>query len=215
MRPIFSAAACFAGVAGALTFRSDAELVATYGQPVALPPPTYLTASPRAGAPTTLRAAAAARGIFIGAAINEACWTNTSEPYATTYINELNLATCENGCKFAATEPSQGVFSFAECDFISNAALVTGGGAFRGHNFVWGQGIPSWVEGNGDALKGIMNNHITHLLGHYNAAPFFECWDVVNEAVCDTGSSDYNCSDPATLWKTNTWTPAGALRVPA
>lgn len=198
--------------ARALTFRSDADLVAEYGPPVPLPPPAFLSAAPRAGAASTLRAAAAARGIYIGSAINEACWKNTSEPYATTYLTELSLATCENGCKFAALEPSQGSFSYAECDFISNAALNTGGGAFRGHNFVWGQGIPSWVSGSGDALKGIINDHITQALGHYSTAPFFECWDVVNEAVCDTGSSEYNCSDPATLWKTNTWTPAGARK---
>ena len=28
--------------------------------------------------------------------------------------------------------------------------------------------------------------------------------------MCDTGSKGFNCSDPQTLWKTNTWTPAGA-----
>jgi endo-1,4-beta-xylanase len=221
--------------AGALL--SDAALRAEYGEPVALPPLTFLSTAVRAESPSTLRAAAAARGIYIGAAINEACWTNTSEPYATTYLNELNLATCENGCKFGATEPSKGNFDFAECDFISNAALVKGSGAFRGHNFVWGESVPTWVSGSGTALKGVMEDHITKLLTHYDSSPFFECWDVVNEAVCDTHSvrqmhfcgcatrliltpnrphssshspqSSFNCSDPSKLWKTNVWTPAG------
>ena len=73
------------------TFRTDEQLVAEYGPPVPLPRPLYHSAPLRAGAPTTLRAAAAARGVYIGAAINEACYTNTSEPYATTYLAELDL----------------------------------------------------------------------------------------------------------------------------
>ena len=204
-----------AAARAAPTYRTDAELRAEYGPPVPLPPPRYLTASPlRAGAPTTLRAAAAARGLFVGAAINEACWVNASEPYASTYLAELDLATCENGCKFAALEPQQGAFNFQECDFISQKALVDGKGAFRGHNFVWGEGIPSWVANGGfspSALRGVMEGHISAALAHYaGSPPPFECWDVVNEAVCDTGSKAFNCSSPQTLWKTNTWTPAGA-----
>ena len=199
------------------TYRTDAELRAEYGAPVPLPPPRYLRAPPRAGAFSTLRAAAAARGLFIGAAINEACWSNSSEPYASTYLAELNLATCENGCKFAALEPRQNQFNFSECDFISAKALVDGKGAFRGHNFVWGEGIPGWVTSGGfspSALRGVMEHHIASALAHYSSPPQFACWDVVNEAVCDTGARNFNCSDPKTLWKTNTWTPAGEGAAP-
>jgi endo-1,4-beta-xylanase len=204
-------------IAGArCAYLTDTALRAEYGSPVPLPPPRFRgggAPAVGAGALPPLRAAAAARGLYIGAAINEACYANASEPqYAATFLSELSLATCENGCKFAATEPARGAFAFSECDFISQRALVDGRGAFRGHNFVWGEGVPGWVTGGGfspAALRGVMEAHIAGVLDHYARPPFFECWDVVNEAVCDTGAQAFNCSDPKKLWKTNVWTPAG------
>lgn len=197
------------------TYRTDAQLRAAYGAPVPLPPPTFRAAAPRPGAFTTLRAAAAAKGLHIGAAINEACWTNASEPqYAATYLAELNLATCENACKFAGIEPHQNNFTYGECDFIAQKALVAGGGAFRGHNFVWGEGVPAWVTGSGftpSQLRDAMTNHITTTLGHYAASglPPFTCWDVSNEAVCDSQSKNFDCQAPGALWKNISWSPAG------
>jgi GH35 family endo-1,4-beta-xylanase len=192
--------------------RTPSELLAEYGAPVPLPRPRYLARN--ASAPTTLRAAAAARGLAIGAAINQALYTSASEPqYAATFLQEFSLATCENGCKCAETEPEQGTFDFSECSFIADAALNAGKGAFRGHNFVWGPYNPSWVSSAlGPAgLKQAMATHIGTLLAHYAAdasLPPFKCWDVVNEAVCDPGSSQYNCSHGA-LWKDVVWSPSG------
>lgn len=198
---------------------SHSQILALYPNPVPLPPPRYTSLAPTSSAPpSTLRAAASARGIYIGAAINQACYTNASEPqYQQTYLTEFSLATCENGCKFAALEPSNGVYDFGECSLIANAALNTGKGAFRGHNFIWGESLPPWLtQGNynGSALKGIMENHISTSLSHFASdptLPAFECWDVVNEAVCDVGSKDFNCSSPGKpLWKETAWYPSGA-----
>jgi endo-1,4-beta-xylanase len=191
---------------------TTAQLLLEYGAPVPLPPPRYLTHPRNASAPTTLRAAAAARGLFMGAAINQALFTDASEPaYAATFLSEFSLATCENGCKFSPTEPTEGAFDFAECDFIASAALQQGKGHFRGHNFVWGVYNPSWLQPlSGADKRAAMQAHIGALLAHYAASPLpaFLCWDVVNEAVCDTGSNQYNCTQGATF-KTVEWSPSG------
>jgi hypothetical protein len=86
---------------------SHSQILALYPNPPPLPPPRYTSLAPSStnAPPSTLRAAASARGIYIGAAINQACYTNTSEPeYQQTFLAEFNLATCENGCKFYSLE---------------------------------------------------------------------------------------------------------------
>ena len=212
MRTVHLALALAAPALALLQPRTTAELLAEYGAPVPLPPPRYLARN--ASAPTTLRAAAAARGLLVGAAINQALYTDASEPaYAATFLAEFSLATCENGCKTPATEPQQGQFNFSECSFIADAALNAGKGAFRGHNFVWGVYNPSWISSalGAAGLKQAMATHISTLLAHYAAdasLPPFKCWDVVNEAVCDTGSTQYNCTREA-LWKNVVWSPSG------
>ena len=81
----------------------------------------------------------------MGSAINPEL-RNASDPlYSATYAAEYNLATAENSCKFSPTEPGRGQFSFEECDFIHNQSVALDQGAFRGHNFVWGNYNPDWL----------------------------------------------------------------------
>lgn len=85
---------------------------------------------------TTLRAAAAQRGIFVGTAINNGCLGNHSDPlYVSTFAKQYDLSTAENECKFAETEPAQGVFSLAACDAILGNSTATGA-VMRLHNMV-------------------------------------------------------------------------------
>ena len=184
-------------------YRTDSELAMDYGTPVALPPPRYLSLPPSSLTGTTLRAAGAARGLFMGAAINEGLWPS-AEPYASTFLREYSLATCENCCKFAELEGTQNEFTFTACDFIANVSMVQNtGGVFRGHNFVWGPYNPSWIATlDGPGRREAMQNHISTALSHYASLPLpaFTCWDVVNEAVSDS---------PGILWKVNNWTISG------
>ena len=60
-------------------YLSDAELLALYGAPAALPPLRYLTASSNSSAATTLRAAAKAKNLYMGTAMNPGL-RNTSDP---------------------------------------------------------------------------------------------------------------------------------------
>jgi GH35 family endo-1,4-beta-xylanase len=91
------------------------------------------------GAPT-LRELASKLGVYMGSALNQGCIQNSSDPnYAAISIQQYDLVTAENECKFAPTEPSQGVFDFEGCDFVTNFMIKNGSGVARGHNMVWGQ----------------------------------------------------------------------------
>ena len=57
----------------------------------------------------TLRQLASKLGVYVGSAINQGCIQNVSDPdYAAVSIQQYDLATAENECKFGPTEPSQG-----------------------------------------------------------------------------------------------------------
>ena len=65
--------------------------------------------------------------------------------------------------------------------------------AFRGHNLCWGVYNPSWLEnGNftSDELKDVLETHIATVLGHYKGRAV--AWDVVNEALNETGTLKHN-----------------------
>jgi len=76
-------------------------------------------------------------------------------------------------------------------------AADAAGQKFRGHNLCWGQSNPSWLENGGFSpavKKTILQDHITTVVKHYNSTPI--CWDVVNEAVADSGTAVFK----NTIW---------------
>lgn len=167
------------------------ELVALYGGPGGVDHYDAAAGVRAAAANVTLRQAAAAKGLFMGSAANYYTLNNASEPvYRSTLVAQYDLATAENGCKFAPTEPGNGEFSFTQCDYVSNFALTGEGGVFRGHNWAWGQSNPSWLV-NGSftpaQLEAALQTHVSTLAGRYNGK--FYCWDAVNEAITDDASS--------------------------
>jgi len=109
---------------------------------------------------------------------------------------QYNLVTAENACKWGSTEPQRGQFAFSQCDTVSNFAKKYNQ-TFRGHNLCWGQSNPSWLEGLSPADKrAALKTHITTVINHYGDSAY--CWDVVNEAVADSGT---------TLLKNTVWYP--------
>ncbi|KAJ3553753.1 hypothetical protein NM688_g3451 [Phlebia brevispora] len=85
--------------------------------------------------------------------------------------------TAANSMKWDATEPEQGVFTFAQGDVIANLARQNGQ-LLRGHNCVWHQQLPSWVTSsnfNAAELTSVIQNHCVS-------------WDVVNEPLNDNGT---------------------------
>src|SRR5262245_2977815 len=132
----------------------------------------------------TLRAAADARGLRIGAAVNMNPFRN--EPiYAQTLGREFNMLVAENAMKFDAMHPAQNTYNFTDADALV-AYAEANNMAVRGHNLVWHSQIPGWLTGGNftrDQVIAIMRDHIMTVVGRYRGR--IAAWDVVNEAVSD------------------------------
>jgi endo-1,4-beta-xylanase len=132
----------------------------------------------------TLRDAAAARGLRIGAAVNMSPFRN--EPiYTQTLGREFNMLVAENAMKFDAMHPSQNTYNFTDADALVTFAEANNM-AVRGHTLVWHSQIPGWLTGGNftrDQVIAIMRDHIMTVVGRYRGRIL--AWDVVNEAVSD------------------------------
>ncbi|KAI0350645.1 endo-1,4-beta xylanase [Trametes cingulata] len=131
-------------------------------------------------------AAKSARKLYFGTATNSEQWNDT------TYFNilknnaEFGQVTPANVMKWFATEPEEGVFTFQDGDIIANFTEKTGK-LLRGHNCVWHNQLPDWLE-NGtfspSQLAFIVSRHCFNLVSHYKG----HVWDVINEALNDDGT---------------------------
>jgi len=141
----------------------------------------------------TLRSAAERAGIYFGAALAAAHLQNSSDPeFFETSFQQFNLATAENECKFASTEPSEANFTLLDCSFVMNS-MVASGGVARLHNFAWAGDNPGWLFNrnfSNATLLNILQNHIKHVGGTFSGKVFST--DVVNEPFCNV------CPNPET-----------------
>jgi endo-1,4-beta-xylanase len=131
-----------------------------------------------------LKAAADPAGILIGAAVSN---THLSEvAYTATAAAQMNFLTPENEMKWDATEPMPNVFTFGPADAVVGFAAQNGM-QVKGHTMVWHQQLPAWVSAIQDAteLRNAMINHITQVGLHFRGKVI--SWDVVNEAMGDSG----------------------------
>ena len=139
---------------------------------------------------STLREAAEARHIFIGAAVDPRFLSEAD--YARLLGSEFNLLEGENAMKFASlhprpdTDPSP--FDFAPADQLMSFAQEHKM-AVRGHTLVWHRQVPGWVQKGGytaPQLHSILQNHIRKVMTHYAGKVY--AWDVVNESFNEDGS---------------------------
>jgi endo-1,4-beta-xylanase len=144
------------------------------------------TGGPDAAPPPTLRSVASISGRFVGAAFSGAHLGESD--YAAVAAAQFSIATPENEMKWNATEPTRGTFTFSGGDAIvhfaaQNSILV------KGHTLVWHNQLPSWVPAIQDAtdLRAALINHVTQVVSHYRGQVV--AWDVVNEAIADSGQS--------------------------
>ncbi|MEV0731601.1 endo-1,4-beta-xylanase [Polymorphospora sp. NPDC050346] len=164
--------------------RRGLRVVSTVAAVGALAAGLALVVTTSANAATTLGASAAERGRYFGAAV--AANKLSDNTYATILNREFNSVTPENEMKIDATEPQQGVFTFANADRIVNHARGRGM-QVRGHTLAWHSQQPGWMQNmSGSALRAAMLNHVTQVATHYRGQ--IHSWDVVNEAFAD-GSS--------------------------
>ncbi|MFG1673786.1 endo-1,4-beta-xylanase [Micromonospora sp. NPDC049282] len=139
--------------------------------------------APTASAGTTLRASAAEKGRYFGAAVA----TNklSDNTYVTVLNREFNSVVAENEMKWDATEPQQGRFSYTGGDRLVSHARANGM-SVRGHALLWHAQQPSWAQGlSGTALRSAAINHVTQVATHFKGQIY--AWDVVNEAFADGG----------------------------
>ncbi|KAI0819204.1 endo-1,4-beta xylanase [Trametes gibbosa] len=138
-------------------------------------------------------AAKSARKLYLGTATNSEQWNDT------TYFNilknnaEFGQVTPANVMKWFATEPEEGVFTFHDADIIADFTKKTGK-LLRGHNCVWHNQLPDWLQtGTFSApdLAFIVSRHCFNLVSHYKGhygSPNADSWDVINEAFNDDGT---------------------------
>ena len=132
----------------------------------------------------TLRAAADARGLRIGAAVNMSPFRNEAA-YTQTLGREFNMLVAENAMKFDAMHPAQNTYNFTDADALV-AYAEANNMVVRGHTLVWHSQIPGWLTGGNftrDQVIAIMRDHIMTVVGRYRGRIL--AWDVVNEAVSD------------------------------
>ncbi|MDG4830761.1 endo-1,4-beta-xylanase [Solwaraspora sp. WMMD1047] len=145
---------------------------------------TAVSMAPSASAGTTLRAAAAEKGRYFGAAVATGKFSNST--YLTILNREFNSLVAENEMKWDATEPQRGVFNYSGGDRIVNHARANGM-TVRGHALLWHAQQPRWAEGlSGTDLRNAAINHVTQVATHFRGQ--IHSWDVVNEAFADGGS---------------------------
>ncbi|MEV4465221.1 endo-1,4-beta-xylanase [Micromonospora echinofusca] len=160
------------------TLLSTATLVValTAGMTVAL--------ASTASAGTTLKASAAEKGRYFGAAV--ATGKLSDSQYVGILNREFNSVVAENEMKWDATEPQQGRFTYTGGDRLVSHARANGM-SVRGHALLWHAQQPGWAQGlSGTTLRNAAINHVTQVAAHFRGQ--IHSWDVVNEAFADGGS---------------------------
>ena len=144
-------------------------------------------------APKTAALKDAFAGSFlVGAALNEAQFTEQDRRGVSIVNAQFNTVTPENVLKWENVHPRLGEYAFGSPDRY--VAFGERNGMFVvGHTLVWHQQTPRWVffDANGnrvsrDTLLERMRDHIHTVVGRYKGK--IHGWDVVNEAVDEDGS---------------------------
>jgi len=113
----------------------------------------------------------------------------------------------ENGCKWDATEPTQGVSDLTECLECQSFATANGN-TFRGHNTFWHEQTPTWLPGSFTASQitgTIIPQHVQQEIQGMGSS--VTSWDVVNEVVGDgvsNGMTPLQCVQNKGDWPTVT-----------
>lgn len=147
-----------------------------------------LSAARALGAPS-LKAAAAARGLFLGAAVDAPALADDAD-YARVLGEQFDMLTPENAMKFDVLHPRPG-FAAGSYDFAQADAVVafarSRGMRVRGHTLVWHRTHPAWAAAlSREQQREVLQNHVQTVVAHFRGKIY--CWDVVNEAVADDGT---------------------------
>jgi endo-1,4-beta-xylanase len=152
--------------------------------------------SSQASAQTTLREAAAAQGLYIGAAASADEYGPPDLLMNPNYAGLLSSQYSElepgNAMKWDVTQPTQTTYNFQPGDELVAFAQANNM-RVRGHNLCWFTQFPSWLapyaaSATPAEMSTLLQNHINAEVTHFKGEVF--AWDVVNEAFNDpTGSA--------------------------
>lgn len=137
-----------------------------------------------APAPLSLREAATARNVFLGAAVRPSLFSEAA--YSAALAREFNMVEAEDAMKWWTVRRIQ-AFDFREGDEVVRFAQ-THNMKVRGHCLVWDHNNPPWLtDGHftSDQLSRLLHEHIATVMKHYAGEVF--AWDVVNEALDENG----------------------------
>jgi endo-1,4-beta-xylanase len=133
----------------------------------------------------TLKAAAAETGRLVGTAVQASLLANPQ--YSAVVDREFSSLTAEYQMKWNVIEPAPGALDFGPGDAIVDYAMSRGM-QVKGHTLIWHGATPSWVNGLSTAdFRAAFERHIRTVAAHYRGR--VHAWDVVNEAVADSGAS--------------------------
>jgi len=145
-----------------------------------------LAATAAACAADSLKDAAAKRGIRIGAAVQSGYIAG--EPlFASTVTREYSMVEPEYEMLWSAIHPTQSTYNYIGADAIV-AFAARNNMPVRADHLVSHSSLPTWLtKGNftPDQLNQILHDHISAVAGHF--AGKVASWEVVNEAVVDSG----------------------------
>jgi endo-1,4-beta-xylanase len=126
----------------------------------------------------------------VGTALNPGM-LDSNQAYRAIAGSEFNCAVAEYGMKWDSMEPQQGTFDFSLGDQVVAFARQHDM-RLKGHALVWHGATPDWVLGvsSPDALRAVIRDYVTAVVTHFKGD--VEAWDVVNEAISDSGGTFRN-----------------------
>jgi endo-1,4-beta-xylanase len=129
----------------------------------------------------SLGAHGAAHGLLYGCALNMNA-LGADAAYAALVREQCRIVVAENAMKWGALRPSAEGFNFDQADALV-AFAESNRMKIRGHNLVWHQGNPKWLEATAtkENARELLATHIETVAGRY--AGRMHSWDVVNEAI--------------------------------
>jgi endo-1,4-beta-xylanase len=123
---------------------------------------------------------------------------NLAGPAADLIVQQFSSLTPENAMKMGPIHPEPNRYAWQGPDAIV-AFAQKNGMKVRGHTLCWHNQTPKWffTDSTGgqvsrEVLLGRLRQHINEVVGRYKGKVY--AWDVVNEAVPDTGTSLYRRS---------------------
>jgi endo-1,4-beta-xylanase len=134
----------------------------------------------------TLRQLAQHTALRIGTAVDMTALANDAT-YRQMVGDQFSTVTPENVMKWEVVEPQRGQYDFSAGDQLVRFARAHHQ-KVRGHTLVWHNQLPGWLTSGTwtpAQLRSILRQHIFAEAGHFRGQIW--AWDVVNEAIDDTG----------------------------